>query len=54
MSMQLQALELEHLAPDLHAVAFDFAEPARSVQFADHRITGSPDHRITGSPDRRG
>jgi len=50
MSMQLQALELEHLASDLHAVAFDFAEPARSVQFADRRIAGSPDRRIAGSP----
>jgi hypothetical protein len=32
------AERLEKLAGELHAVAFDFAEPARSVQFADRRI----------------
>lgn len=29
---------LEHCATDLHNVAFDFREPARSVQFAEWRI----------------
>jgi cob(I)alamin adenosyltransferase len=33
-----QAQQLERLASDLHAVAFDFAEPARSLQFAERRI----------------
>jgi hypothetical protein len=32
------ARELEHLAGELHSAAFDFAEPARSTQFADQRI----------------
>lgn len=30
---------LERLAGDLHSVAFDFREPARSVPFADRRIS---------------
>ncbi len=29
---------LERLAARLHDAAFDFAEPARSVQFAERRI----------------
>lgn len=29
---------LQRLAGDMHAVAFDFAEPARSVTFAEQRI----------------
>jgi hypothetical protein len=29
---------LERLAGDMHSVAFDFREPARSVQFAESRI----------------
>lgn len=36
--MQSQAQTLERLASDLHAVAFDFAEPARSIAFAERRI----------------
>lgn len=36
--MQAQAQQLEHLAADLHAVAFDFAEPARSHDVAERRI----------------
>ena len=36
--MQTQAHALERLASDLHAAAFDFAEPARSVRFAEERI----------------
>lgn len=32
------AKELEHLAGDLHAIAFDFAEPSASVQESDRRI----------------
>ena len=30
--------QLEHLASDLHAVAFDFAEPATSHEQAERRI----------------
>jgi hypothetical protein len=37
-AMQEQARELERLASDMHAVAFDFAEPARSLRFAEERI----------------
>lgn len=29
---------LEELARDLHNVAFDFREPARSIAYAEHRI----------------
>lgn len=29
---------LERCASDLHAVVFDFREPARSVQFSERRI----------------
>lgn len=36
--MQAQARQLERLDSEMHAVAFDFAEPARSVQFAEQRI----------------
>lgn len=36
--MQAQARQLERLASDLHAVAFDFDEPARSIAFAERRI----------------
>ena len=36
--MQAQARQLERLAADMHAVAFDFAEPAESVQVAERRI----------------
>lgn len=36
--MQGQARQLEQLAADLHAVAFDFAEPARTIAFAEQRI----------------
>lgn len=36
--MQAQAHALERLASDLHAVAFDFAEPARTLRFAEDRI----------------
>lgn len=32
------AKELEHLAGDLHAIAFDFAEPSHSIQESDRRI----------------
>lgn len=32
------ARQLQHLAGDLHAVAFDFAEPSLSVQESDRRI----------------
>lgn len=32
------AKQLEHLAGDLHAIAFDFDEPSRSVQESDRRI----------------
>lgn len=30
--------ELERLAGDMHSAAFDFREPARSIQFAERRI----------------
>jgi hypothetical protein len=30
--------QLERLAGDLHRVAFDYREPARSVSFAERRI----------------
>lgn len=36
--MQAQAHRLERLASDLHAVAFDFAEPARSHGEAERRV----------------
>jgi len=36
--MQAQAQQLERLASDMHAVAFDFAEPARSHDVAERRI----------------
>jgi hypothetical protein len=36
--MQLQAQMLESLASDLHAVAFDFAEPAHCTREAERRI----------------
>ena len=36
--MQAQAQQLERLLSDLHAVAFDFAEPARSTAYAERRI----------------
>jgi hypothetical protein len=36
--MQAQARQLERLASDLHAVAFDFAEPARSTHEVERRI----------------
>ncbi len=36
--MQAQAQQLERLASDMHAVAFDFAEPARSHAESDRRI----------------
>ena len=36
--MQTQAHKLERLASDLHAVSFDFLEPARTVRFAEDRI----------------
>jgi len=29
---------LEQLAGNMHSVAFDFREPARSIQFAERRI----------------
>ncbi len=32
------AKQLEHLAGDLHAIAFDFAEPSQSVHESDRRI----------------
>ena len=32
------AKQLEQLAGDLHAIAFDFAEPSQSVQESDRRI----------------
>ena len=38
--MSTTADRLEQLAGDLHSVAFDFREPARSVQFAERRIAG--------------
>ena len=36
--MQAQARQLERLASELHAIAFDFAEPARGTREADRRI----------------
>lgn len=36
--MQSQARQLEHFASELHSVAFDFAEPAESVQESERRI----------------
>jgi hypothetical protein len=30
--------QLERLAGDLHSVAFDFRDPARSIAFAERRI----------------
>ena len=38
MSQPITAQKLERLAGDMHAVALDFEEPARSVQFAERRI----------------
>lgn len=38
MSQPHVADSLEWLATDLHNVAFDFREPARSVMFAEQRI----------------
>jgi hypothetical protein len=35
--MQHQSRELERLASEMHAIAFDFAEPARSVRESDRR-----------------
>lgn len=32
------AKQLEHLAGDLHVIAFDFAEPSQSVHESDRRI----------------
>lgn len=36
--MQAQARQLERLASEMHSVAFDFAEPARTVACAERRI----------------
>jgi hypothetical protein len=30
--------QLERLAGELHSVAFDFREPARSIQYSERRI----------------
>jgi hypothetical protein len=38
MAAAATADQLERLAGDLHRVAFDYREPARSVSFADSRI----------------
>ncbi len=38
--MQAQARQLERLASDLHSIAFDFDEPARSTREAERRIDG--------------
>ena len=36
--MQAQALQLERLASDMHAIASEFAQPARTLQYAERRI----------------
>ena len=46
----LKARELEHLAGDLHSLAFDMAEPSRSTKRSDAIIAEA--ERIAGAVRR--